>query len=220
MLAELIVPKVNPYRTMISTMLACVLIIGLISCTYSLDMPLKKTAVIGQTTVPLLLNSAGVQAKEAEINITLWFENGDVPHGTWTSQPTSDWTWTYTELQTGTGKGAVTLSGHQIIDKNEESSLYTWYTTMAPELARAGGLIYIDERIDQGMDISAYLSKLDAFPTQWALIGNMLSIAAYQNDISTSVLAGEDKINIQLLSRGKNNEGKTVLAIPALLREF
>jgi len=107
-----------------------------------------------------------------------------------------------------------------MINKNEESSLYKWYTTMAQELAKTGGIIYIDERVDQAMDISAYLSKMNALPTQWALIGNLLSIAAYQNDISTNVIAGQDKMNIQLLSRGKNNEGRTVLAIPALLKEF
>jgi len=220
MLAGLVMPKVSPYRNMISIIMACALIIGLITCTYSLNMSSKETAVIAQTTTPLLLNSGEVQAKEAEINITLWFENGDVPHGTWTSQPTQDWIWTYNELQTGNGKVAATLSGHRMINKNEESSLYKWYTTMAQELAKTGGIIYIDERVDQAMDISAYLSKTNALPTQWALIGNLLSIAAYQNDISTNVIAGQDKMNIQLLSRGKNNEGRTVLAIPALLKEF
>ena len=220
MLAGLLMPKVSPYRNMISIIMACALIIGLITCTYSLNMSSKETAVIAQTTTPLLLNSGEVQAKEAEINITIWFENGDVPHGTWASQPTQDWIWTYNELQTGNGKVAATLSGHRMINKNEESSLYKWYTTMAQELAKTGGIIYIDERVDQAMDISAYLSKTNALPTQWALIGNLLSIAAYQNDISTNVIAGQDKMNIQLLSRGKNNEGRTVLAIPALLKEF
>ena len=220
MLAGLLVPKVSPYRSMISTLMACALIIGLITCTYNLNIASKDTAAIAPTEIPLLLNSGEVQAKEAEINITLWFENGDVPHGTWTSQPTPDWTWTYTELQTGSGKVAATLSGHRLINKNEESSLYKWYTTMAQELVKTGGMIYIDERVNQTLDISAYLSKTNALPTQWALIGNMLSIAAYQKDIPTNVIAGQDKVNIQLLSRGKNTEGRTVLAIPALLKEF
>jgi hypothetical protein len=220
MLAGLMVPKLSPYRTIIKTIIACILIIGLGSYYYRVEIPSKDPAIASQTTVPLLLNSGEVQTKEAEMSIILWFENGDIPQGTWTKLPTTDWTWTYKELQTGSKKVAVTLSGHRQIDKNEESSLYKWYTTMAQELAKTGGLIYIDERVDQAMDISAYLSKTNALPAQWALIGNMLSIAAYQNHFSTSVLAGQDRINIQLLSRGKNTEGRTVLAIPALLKEF
>ena len=220
MLIGLTVPKMSSNRTIIKTIIACMMVIGLASYFYEVEMPSKAPVIVSQTTVPLLLNSGEVQTKEAEISIILWFENGDVPQATWAKLPTPDWIWTYKELHTGSEKVAATLSGHRLIDRNEESSLYKWYTSMEQELAKTGGLIYIDERIDQAMDISAYLSKTNALPTQWALIGNMLSIAAYQNDFLTSVLAGQDKINIQLLSREKNSEGRTVLAIPALLKEF
>jgi hypothetical protein len=220
MLAGLIVPKQCNYRKIINTIIACILIIGLASYFNKVEIPSKAATLASQTTVPLLLNSGEVQTKEAEASIILWFENGDIPLDTWSKIPTDGWTWTSTKLQTGSKKVAVTLSGHRLIDKNEENTLYKWYTTMAPELAKTGGLIYIDERVDQAVDIASYLSKTNANPTQWALIGNMLSIAAYQNNLLTSVLAGQDRINIQLLSRGKNTGGRTVLAIPALLKEF
>ena len=220
MLVALAVPKLCPYKTIVKTIIACILIIGLALYSYRVEVPSVEPNIVSQTTVPLLLNSGEVQTKKAEFSIILWFENGDIPHGILAKRPTSDWIWTSNELQTGSGKVAITISGHQQIDKNEESNLYKWYTTMTQELAKTGGLIYIDERVDQAMDISAYLSKTNALPTQWTLIGNMLSIAAYQNNLLTSVLAGQDRINIQLLSRGKNTEGRTVLAIPALLKEF
>lgn len=215
------VPGLGPYRNIIRMIFACSLIIGLLSYSYSDSMPSKDHTIHSQEEVPLLLNSGEVQTDSAEVSIILWFENGDIPHETWTKRPTQEWVWTYNELQTGNEKVSATLSGHQMINKNEETKLYKWYTTMVQDLARTGGLIYLDERVDQAMDISAYLSKTNAQPAQWALIGNMMSIAAYQNGFSTSVLAGQDRINIQLLSRhGKNNEGRTVLAIPALLKEF
>lgn len=220
MLVGLTVSKLSHYRSIIKTIIVGILMIGLVSYSNREELPFKDPAILSQIAVPLLLNSGEVQSKEAEISIMLWFEDGDIPYGTWTKRPMPDWTWTYKELQTGSERVAVTLSGHRLIDKNEESSLYKWYTTAAQELGETGGLIYIDERVDQAMDISAYLSKTNALPVQWAMIGNMLSIAAYQNDFSTSVIAGQDKINIQLLSRGKNTEGRTVLAIPALLKEF
>jgi len=161
-----------------------------------------------------------VQADKAEVSVILWFENGDIPLEIWKKRPMPDWTWTYKESQTANGKVAVTLSGHRFIDKNEESNLYTWYTVMARLLAHTGGRIYLDERIPQASDISAYLSKTNAFPAQWTLSGSMVSIAAYQKDLQTNVMAGNDRINIQLLSRGNHNKGQTVLAIPALLEEF
>lgn len=220
MLVGLIVPKLNHYRNIIKIITAFILIIGLVSYFYRVEKPSKEPVIFSQTTVPLLLNSGEVQTQEAEVSIILWFENGDIPPEAWTKRPTPDWTWTYNELQTGSEKVTATLSGHRLINKNEESTLYEWYIPMAQELAKSGGLIYLDERIDMAMDISAYLSKTNALPVQSALIGNMNSIAAYQNQFLTSVLAGQDRINIQLLSRGKNTEGRTVLAIPALLKEF
>ncbi|MFZ3130672.1 MAG: hypothetical protein WA125_06100 [Desulfosporosinus sp.] len=216
----LTMPKSNSYKIIMPVLMVCTLFIGLGVYALSVVAQTQEPIELQQTTVPLLLNSGEVQTRKAEVSILLWFENGDIPPETWIKRPTPDWIWTYNELQTGSEKAAATLSGQRLIDKNEESNLYKWYTTMVPELAKTGGLIYLDERVDQVMDISAYLSKTNALPAQWALIGNMLSIAAYQNYFLTSVLAGQDRINIQLLSRGKNTEGRTVLAIPALLKEF
>ncbi|WP_243454545.1 hypothetical protein [Desulfosporosinus fructosivorans] len=208
--------RINIHKILI----ACIMIVGLILYCYWVDTPSKEPSIVNKSTVPLLLNSGEVHTKEADITIILWFKDGVIPLETWTKLPTPDWTWTYNELRTGSEKVAVTLSGKRLIDKDEESDLYKWYTTMNRELAKAGGLIYIDERVNQTMDISSYLSKTNAQPAQWALIDNMLSIAAYQRNIDADVLAGKDRINIQLLSRGKDTEGQTVLAIPALLNEF
>jgi len=212
--------KMSSYRPIITLIIVSVLIIGLVLNYNRMEIPNKEAPPVAQTTVPLLLNSGQVQTAEAEISILLWFENGNIPQEAWTKRPTPDWIWTYNELQSGSEKVVATLSGHQMINKNEEIDLYKWYTSMAYELSKTGGLIYIDERVDQAIDISAYLSKTNAQPAQWALIGDLISIAAYQNNFSTSLLAGQDIINIQLLSRGKNNLGRTVLAIPALLKEF
>lgn len=220
MLVGLTVPKLSSFTNIVKTIIVCLFIFALVAYSYRVEMPSQDSEIFSQSTVPLLLNSGSVLTKEAEVSIILWFENGVIPQGTWTKLPVPDWKWTYNELQSGSDKNPVTLSGHRRVDKNEEGNLYRWYTTMQTELAKTGGLIYIDERVDQAMDVSAYLSKMNALPTQWVLIDNLISIAAYQDDLLTSVLAGQDRINIQLLSRGKNTEGRSVLAIPALLKEF
>ncbi|MDP4160592.1 MAG: hypothetical protein Q8911_12680 [Bacillota bacterium] len=183
-------------------------------------MSVRDTDVRSTTVVPLLLNSGVVQSKEAEVSIILWFEEGNIPQDIMTKRPMEDWVWTSNSLATRGGNTAVTLSGRHLVNKNEENNLFTWYTTIAQELTKVGGKIYIDERVPQAIDVSAYLCQINALPAQCALLGNMVSIAAYQTNIRTDVTAGKDRINIQLLSRGKNTDGQSVLAMPALLEEF
>lgn len=169
---------------------------------------------------PLLLNAGLLQAQKAELSIILWVENGTIPIEVWTQLPMPDWAWSLNEQRTKNGNTAATLTGHRVIDKDEERILYTWYTKIAPAFAEDGVRIYIDERVSEAIDVSAYLSQSNTLPAQWFLLDNMISIAGYQRDFGESVMAGQDRINIQLLSRGKSTDGQTVLAIPALLKEF
>ena len=222
MLVGQAIPRMISDRNRMITLLACIIMISW--CTLYQLAGMQFRDMVAQahrsTATPLLLNSGNVLTKEAEVSVVLWFEDGKIPFEVWTKRPTPDWIWDYKTLQTGNGKEAVTLSGHRKIDKNEEKALYTWYTNNAQDLAKLGGQVYLDERVSQAIDISAYLSQTNAYPTQWAIEDNLVSIAAYQSDMETSVMAGQDRINIQLLSRGKNNEGQTVLALPVLLGEF
>jgi len=220
MLVGIEAAKPSLYRKIIAILIVCIFFISLGAYALQEEMHSKEMVRLSQTEVPLLLNSGVALTKEAEVSVVIWFENRNIPLGTWPKGPMLDWKWDYKELKTQSGKVAVTLSGHRHMDKNEECNLYTWYTTMARQLSETGGRIYLDERVPQAIDISAYLSQTNALPSQWMLMGNMLSVAAYQKNLKTSVMAGKDRINIQLLSRGKNLKGQTVLAIPALLEEF
>ncbi|EHQ92258.1 hypothetical protein [Desulfosporosinus youngiae] len=180
----------------------------------------KETVQMKKSGVPLLLNSELVEADKAELSLTLWFEDREIPESIRATRPIPEWTWIYKESQMNSEKVSATLTGQHLVNKSEESNLFAWYTTMVPQIEKAGGRIYLDERIPQTIDIAAYLSHINAIPKQWLLLGTMISTAAHQDKIDTSVLAGQDQINIQLLSRGKSSEGQSVLAIPALLEEF
>lgn len=208
-----------PFRKML---LACFLCILTISCGVSalIITQSQESIELENTKTPLLLNSGIVDTRVAEANVIIWLEDRKVPHGLWNNKPTENWEWNYKELQMENGKVARTLTGQDIISKNEEINLFAWYTNMVPMIEKAGGKIYLDERTSEAIDISAYLSQTNAEPTQWVLADNLMSSAAYQKNIDTSVLAGSDQINIQLLSRGKGTDGHSVLAIPVLLKEF
>ncbi|HWQ43372.1 MAG TPA: hypothetical protein VN456_15235 [Desulfosporosinus sp.] len=226
MVVRFVHPKSNLHDNIVQIkittliLMICILFFAMGAKDLREGLQIKEPVELSQTPVPLLINSGAVQAKEAEVSVVLWFENGEIPLGIWRTGPLPDWTWSYKESQTASGRVAVTLSGHQRMNKNEESNLYTWYTVMVRQLAQTGGQIYIDERVPQAIDISAYLSKTNALPAQWALSDSLVSIAAYQKNLPSNIMAGNDRINIQLLSRGIHNGGQTVLAIPVLLEEF
>ncbi|HBW37786.1 hypothetical protein [Desulfosporosinus sp. BICA1-9] len=200
--------------------IGCLMLIGFKSWVIEGVLQSNQPVHSSTTAAPLLLNNGMVQAQEAEVSIILWSEDGTIPIELWTQRPMPDWKWSHEEQLTKRGNSAATLTGHRVIDKTEERMLYTWYTTISPILAKEGVKIYLDERIPEAIDISGYLCQSNTLPSQWFLLDNMVSIAGYQSNIGTSVMAGQDKINIQLLSRGQNTDGQTVLAIPALLKEF
>ncbi|WP_407306251.1 YwmB family TATA-box binding protein [Desulfosporosinus sp. SB140] len=172
------------------------------------------------TTIPLLLNSQQVASKKATVKMVIWFDGTKGTFDQLPDPPLKNWTWDYKELQAGNGKKAITISGESILDKSEEHQVYTWYTIMAQNIAKEGGRIYLDERIPERLDISAFLSHIQAQPVEWALSDNLVSIAACEPQINSSVKVGNDRINLQLLSRGEVSNGQTVLAIPVLLEEF
>lgn len=180
----------------------------------------NKPVQLSNSVAPLLLNTGMVKVQKAEVSIILWIEDDTIPIEAWKQLPIPDWRWSYKEHRTNDGKNIITLTGHQVINKNQENMIYTWYTTMAPVLAKVGVKAYLDERVPESIDISAYLSKSNILPSQWFLLDNLVSIAGYESNLDMSVMAGQDKINIQLLSRGEKTDGHTVLAIPVLLKEF
>lgn len=172
-----------------------------------------------ETKVPMLLNTEGIKTQQALVSVVMWFENQEVPLKL-ISGPKEDWVWNYKTSMTANGRIAVTLSGQTTINKNEERNLFTWYTRMAQQVSKQGGQIYIDERIPESIDVFDYFSRANASPKQGMISDNIVSLAAYQSSVPNWVMAGHDKVNMQLLTRGNNDSGQTVLAIPVLLEEF
>lgn len=205
-----------------SWILSCLCIFLFMISIYTLDIGKSgaKQVTLKQESVPLLLNSGVTQTNEAEVTLVLWVENGKVPSEIYTQKPLPDWIWTNKIKETAQGDVAITLSGHKLININEERILFSWYNTMSEDMALKGVRIYFDERVPEAIDTSAFLSQINVVPAQWNLDGSLVSIAGYKSDLKASVLAGTDKINVQILCRSNSSKGQTALAMPALLEEF
>lgn len=220
MLTGLALPRFNLHKYTIRYLMMYTLCIWLSYYLITIGIQTLESVKLNHTEVPLILNSNVVKTEKAEVIVTLWMENCEMPDNILNNKPLPGWKWTLKKLSNASGLEAITISGHKVIDKNEERNLYTWYTDMAQKLSQRGCQIYLDERVPQAIDVCSYLSEKKARPAQWSLSNDLISVAAYVKDVPTSVMAGQDQINMQLLSRGKSAEGQTVLAIPALLEEF
>jgi hypothetical protein len=169
-----------------------------------------------------LLSDGRVHCEEARVNIVIWFDKGKIPGTINLGEPFSDWLWEEKMIAcAGADQGQMTLRiGSGVIDAQDEIQLSRWYLETAPTVSQAGGRLYVDERIAEGMDISAFLSSADAVPRQWDMEGKTCSVAAWREEAGSGLWAGQDKINMQLATRFSEQGGQTVLAYPVLMEEF
>lgn len=182
--------------------------------------------VIGMTNTlykdrpgPLLLNSGLIEAKEAELRVIIWFESGTSPGNLRKNLPQEGWEWRESYRNTPEVK-TYTLSGYKIIRPKEEKQLYSWFQLLSSQVKELGGIAYLDERVPEGIDIANYSVQQGIIPIQWSLADSTISVAGLKSEINSRVRAGEDSVNIQVISHASNGNGRTALAIPVLLEEF
>lgn len=167
---------------------------------------------------PLLLNSGLVDAQEAELRIVFWFEKGK-PHKDFNRElPQEGWVWQESTISNPLSKG-YSLAGYTIINPDTEKSIFNWYKKQLNDVAKENGILYLDERVREDIDIVQYAIKQNILPRQFSLTEKTISVAGWQESRLPEVAAGDDIINIQMISQGYG-QGKTALAIPALLEEF
>lgn len=203
--------KLNPHiLSGVCVVLLCVLFL---SGVVSKNIPLEK-----QET-PLLLNSGLTTVQQAEVKIILWFEQKPFENIK-QSLPQEGWEWKESEFKAPNGKVPYTLSGYKLICSEEEEQIFSWFRELTKKVQDYGGTVYLDERVPEGIDVIKYSVQQEVIPVQWALSENTLSITGFKNGLYPSIQAGDDLLNIQLLSLSNGDHGKTALVIPVLLEEF
>ncbi|MHB1653164.1 MAG: hypothetical protein ACYCVD_11905 [Desulfitobacteriaceae bacterium] len=160
----------------------------------------------------LLLNSGLSKATEAKAELILWFPQRP-PENLLNELPPG---WNWRQVQTN----GATVSGTRVIQKNQEEAFLTLYQTLARQTADAGGQAYLDERIHEGLDLYRFFSSMQAQPLQWAMSGSTLSLTGYIPQLTNPIVAGSDRVNLQLLTRSSTGHAESVMAIPVLLNEF
>lgn len=186
-------------------------------------LPVQREEI--QPSPQLLLNSGLADASEAELRITLWFEQKNEAGylNVMNNLPQNGWEWETVEkegLSKTEPRQALAIHGQRQITRSQEAEVMAWFTALSQQVQQAGGQAYLDERVATGMDVEAYFSENSIIPKQWTVSGKTSSLAGYSKAPLPSVQAGRDIVNLQLLSRCTVHGENTVLAIPALLEEF
>lgn len=167
---------------------------------------------------PLLLSTGLLEAQEAELRIILWFEEGKPQENFLNKLPQEGWVWQESHPANSMSTG-YSLAGSTRINQESEQAIFSWYQGLVQDVGRAGGIAYLDERVPEGMDIAQYALQQNILPRQFSLSESVSSVAGWQESLLPKVVAGNDKVNIQVISQGYG-QGRTALAIPVLLEEF
>lgn len=180
----------------------------------------------GQTVIhtPLLLESGLVQTDEGEISIVVWLPDDNKVGELQGLLAESAIDWGYKKEQTSSGATAVTIAGETKVGLKEEQEMKRVYAALEDKAGAIGGRVYLEERVGEVIDGTAYMAKNGVEPLQWIKTGETWSWAGYARGGAPGVLAGKDRLNIQLLTRSGREEGQTegqtLLAFPVLLQEF
>lgn len=167
---------------------------------------------------PLLLNSGLVVVQEAELRIVFWFEKGKPQKDFKKDLPQEGWVWQESSFSNPISTG-YSLAGFTTINQESEKRIFSWYHKLLEDVNNAGGILYLDERVQEGIDIAHYAMKQNITPRQFSLSESTISVTGWQESHLPRVVAGNDSVNIQMISQGYG-QGKTALAIPVLLEEF
>ena len=168
---------------------------------------------------PLLMQSGLGTGQNAKVSVVMFLDRKINPAALTGILPTG-WSWHQVRQAKADGAEARTISAQRTITQEQEAQVFQTYLVLAEKMQAAGGHAYFEERIAESIDPVRYLARIGADPAEFAASGRLLSIAAWQKDAGTGVIAGADHINIQVAVRSGRDGGETVLAMPALLQEF
>ncbi len=171
---------------------------------------------------PLLLESGLAEVLNAHIDYIIWSEDpADLSriesalHGTelkWHKEILSDYS----------GRRAFKYKASSVIEKTEERDALRFYYDLQKSLEDKQTKVIFEERIHSLLNPSEYFDQSNITAIQEVHCENMISISGVHQLLPQSNMLTKKVANIQVVAKTmhKNNQGQTVLAIPALLEEF
>ncbi|NLI91045.1 MAG: hypothetical protein GX434_02220 [Peptococcaceae bacterium] len=181
---------------------------------------MKTTRV--NTELPLLLNSGLADCNEAAVKYIVWTEDPGKTDEIENILPSTGLIWQKQILSDFAGKKVFQYMTAQKINEEEERQAFILYHSLYTVSMDGKAQVFFEERVGEAIHAENYFEYNHISRKQNIIINDMMSIGGFDQRLPGGVKAGEDKINIQMVTKGENKtgNGKTVLALPALMEEF
>jgi len=168
----------------------------------------------------LLLHSGLASCQNARVKYIIWTEDSNSQKEIESILQSSDLLWNKAVLSNFANRTAYRYSAELEIDQDQEINALNTYEVLGLQLSGPETKVYLEESVDQEIDIQRYFKMNTISIIQKTDIPSLYALSGYTQGLGQGVKAGKDTINIQTVTRKyEDNRGRTVLALPALLEE-
>lgn len=176
----------------------------------------------GNAEYSLLLESGLSKAETSTIKFIVWTEEALFLPQIEKKLQNTGYNWDKARVSNYYGNKAFKFSTSLIVQKEEEKEILADYLKLNNILKQYAADVYLEEKIESSINVENYFMQNNCQALQEIKDDGILSITGYRPGLPGSVRAGDDEINIQIITNEDSNtiKAKTVLALPALLEEF
>lgn len=168
----------------------------------------------------LLLHSGLVSCQNAQVKYIIWTEDSSSQKEIENVLQSSGLLWNKAVLSDFANRTAYQYSAELEVDQDQESDVLNTYEVLNLRLSGRETKVYLEESVDQEIDIQRYFKMNIVSIIQETDIPSLYALSGYTWGSGQGIKAGKDTINIQAVTRKSgDNRGRTVLALPALLEE-
>jgi len=170
----------------------------------------------------LLLESGLSDAGKSTIKFIVWTEEGLFLPQIEEKLQATDYSWDQEIVSNYFGRKAFKFSTSIIVQKEKEKEVLADYVQLNGILKEYQAIVYLEEKIESSINAENYFALNNCRTLQEVKTEGIISTTGYCPGLPGTVRAGEEAINIQILTKEENcpMKAKTVLALPALMEEF
>ena len=171
--------------------------------------------------LPLLLNSGLVCCNQATGQYIIWTEKaGELPAIEKTIQLTG-LNWHKQSLSDFFGRNAYKYTAIFQMKKENEGQFVELFKRLNSSFDQQNVKVYFEQRINAFLEPTLYFQQYGIKLCSSIQTDNIQSLTGFYQGMSKPVKAGQAESNVQIVVKGAAGQnGKTVLAFPALIEEF
>lgn len=174
-----------------------------------------------ENTIALLLDSGLTHCQSSRLKYIIWSEELQNQTEIEKILISSGLSWHKEILSDFSGNKALKYSAACSATRETEEDYLDRYHTLYYQLDDSKTKVYLEERIDEAIDIRDYYRTNGITVIQNNTMASITSLTGELWSLPQSIRAGDSRICIQGITKtNTDDQGKTIIALPALFEEF